>query len=49
VSGRTWEYWSHRLAQAGRMPPRVASGKSKSRPAKRAAATGKAARKKMRS
>jgi ribulose-5-phosphate 4-epimerase/fuculose-1-phosphate aldolase len=49
VSGRTWEYWSHRLAEAGRMPPRAAAGKSKSRPAKRAAPTGKAARKKMRS
>jgi hypothetical protein len=49
VSGRTWEYWSHRLAEAGRMPPRLVAGESKSRPAKRAAATGKAARRKMRS
>ena len=22
VVGRTWEYWSHRLAEAGRLPPR---------------------------
>jgi ribulose-5-phosphate 4-epimerase/fuculose-1-phosphate aldolase len=43
VVGRTWEYWSHRLAEAGRMPPRLATGKAKSRPATRPA-KGKAAR-----
>jgi HCOMODA/2-hydroxy-3-carboxy-muconic semialdehyde decarboxylase len=25
VVGRTWEYWSMRLAEAGRLPPRTAS------------------------
>jgi ribulose-5-phosphate 4-epimerase/fuculose-1-phosphate aldolase len=44
VVGRTWEYWSYRLAEAGRMPPRLAAGKSKSRPARRAAAKSKVAR-----
>jgi HCOMODA/2-hydroxy-3-carboxy-muconic semialdehyde decarboxylase len=42
VVGRTWEYWTHRLAEAGRMPPRLAGGKSKSRPAKRKAEKSKA-------
>jgi HCOMODA/2-hydroxy-3-carboxy-muconic semialdehyde decarboxylase len=46
VVGRTWEYWTHRLAEAGRMPPRLvirkSKSKSKSRPAKRAAARSKA-------
>jgi ribulose-5-phosphate 4-epimerase/fuculose-1-phosphate aldolase len=36
VVGRTWEYWSHRLAEAGRLPPRLA--------ARKRAAKGKAAR-----
>jgi HCOMODA/2-hydroxy-3-carboxy-muconic semialdehyde decarboxylase len=44
VVGRTWEYWSHRLAEAGRMPRRLAAGKSRSGPGKRAAAKPKAAR-----
>jgi hypothetical protein len=44
VVGRTWEYWSHRLAEAGRMPPRLTAGKSRSGPGKRAAAKPKAAR-----
>jgi hypothetical protein len=46
VAGRTWEYWSHRLAEAGRTPPRLAARKTKSRPAPRPAAKGKAARRK---
>jgi ribulose-5-phosphate 4-epimerase/fuculose-1-phosphate aldolase len=46
VVGRTWEYWSHRLAEAGRMPPRLAARKTKSRPAPRPAAKGKAVRRK---
>jgi HCOMODA/2-hydroxy-3-carboxy-muconic semialdehyde decarboxylase len=46
VVGRTWEYWSHRLAEAGRLPPRPAIRKAKSRPAQRPAAKGKAARRK---
>jgi ribulose-5-phosphate 4-epimerase/fuculose-1-phosphate aldolase len=46
VVGRTWEYWSHRLAEAGRTPPRLAARKTKSRPAPRPAARGKAARRK---
>jgi HCOMODA/2-hydroxy-3-carboxy-muconic semialdehyde decarboxylase len=29
VVGRTWEYWSHRLAEAGRMPPRRAARKGR--------------------
>src|SRR6202140_5128270 len=37
VVGRTWEYWSQRLVEAGRMPPR-ASRKAKTRPAQRSAA-----------
>ncbi len=33
VVGRTWEYWSHRLAEAGRLPPRAAPAKPRpSRP-----------------
>jgi ribulose-5-phosphate 4-epimerase/fuculose-1-phosphate aldolase len=35
VVGRTWEYWSHRLAEAGRMPPRLAVRKTRSRPAQK--------------
>jgi len=37
VVGRTWEYWSCRLAEAGRMPPRRGKAKSRaplSKPAK---------------
>src|ERR1700686_5067826 len=40
VVGRTWEYWSHRLAEAGRLPRRRAARKTKSRPASRSAAKG---------
>jgi hypothetical protein len=43
VVGRTWEYWSHRLAEAGRLPRRGAVRGAKSRPAQRPAAKGKAA------
>jgi HCOMODA/2-hydroxy-3-carboxy-muconic semialdehyde decarboxylase len=33
VVGRTWEYWSHRVAEAGRLPPRPAPAKPRpSRP-----------------
>jgi HCOMODA/2-hydroxy-3-carboxy-muconic semialdehyde decarboxylase len=32
VSGRTWEYWTMRLADAGRLPP-AASKRAKARPA----------------
>jgi len=46
VVGRTWEYWSHRLLETGRMPPRPAARKAKSRPAPRSAAKGKAVRRK---
>src|ERR1700730_10119093 len=45
VVGRTWEYWSQRLVEAGRMPPR-ATRKAKSRPVPRSAAKGKTARRK---
>jgi hypothetical protein len=31
VVGRTWEYWSQRLAEAGRLPPRAAARKRKTR------------------
>jgi ribulose-5-phosphate 4-epimerase/fuculose-1-phosphate aldolase len=54
VVGRTWEYWSHRLAEAGRLPPRPAARKTKpgkTKPGKtkpRPAPKGKAARKKTR-
>jgi ribulose-5-phosphate 4-epimerase/fuculose-1-phosphate aldolase len=59
VVGRTWEYWSVRLAEAGRMPKRPAPkrpapkrqapkrqapARSRSRPAARPAAKGKAVR-----
>ena len=44
VVGRTWEYWSHRLAEAGRLPPRRAARKAK--PARRPAPKGKAVRRK---
>jgi HCOMODA/2-hydroxy-3-carboxy-muconic semialdehyde decarboxylase len=30
VVGRTWEYWSHRLAEAGRLPPAATRGKARS-------------------
>jgi hypothetical protein len=46
VVGRTWEYWSHRLADAGRLPPAPARGKSKPGAAARSAARGKAVRRK---
>jgi ribulose-5-phosphate 4-epimerase/fuculose-1-phosphate aldolase len=47
VVGRTWEYWSHRLAEAGRLPPRRAARKTN--PTRRPAPKGKAAgRKKTR-
>jgi hypothetical protein len=46
VVGRTWEYWSHRLAEAGRLPPRRAARTTKTRTARPAAAKGKAARRK---
>jgi HCOMODA/2-hydroxy-3-carboxy-muconic semialdehyde decarboxylase len=42
VVGRTWEYWSSRLAETGRMPSRSANAKS--RPSARSAAKGKPAR-----
>ena len=38
VVGRTWEYWSHRLAEAGRLPP---AARSKSRSPARSAAKGR--------
>ena len=44
VVGRTWEYWSTRLVEAGRMPPRPAKARSRSRPAARSVAKGKAPR-----
>ena len=47
VVGRTWEYWTHRLAEAGRLPP-VARAKSRSAPA-HSPVRGKARRKKRRS
>jgi ribulose-5-phosphate 4-epimerase/fuculose-1-phosphate aldolase len=40
VVGRTWEYWSHRLAEARRTPPHAAARKTKSRRAQRPAAKG---------
>jgi len=46
VVGRTWEYWSHRLVEAGRMPPRSAVRKTKSPPRDASAAKGKATRRK---
>jgi len=46
VVGRTWEYWSHRLAEAGRLPPRGAARTTRTRAARSAAAKGKAARRK---
>jgi HCOMODA/2-hydroxy-3-carboxy-muconic semialdehyde decarboxylase len=46
VVGRTWEYWSHRLLETGRMPSRLAARKAKSRPAPRSAAKSKAVRRK---
>jgi HCOMODA/2-hydroxy-3-carboxy-muconic semialdehyde decarboxylase len=39
VVGRTWEYWSHRLAEAGRLPPAVV--RRKARPPARPAAKGR--------
>jgi ribulose-5-phosphate 4-epimerase/fuculose-1-phosphate aldolase len=44
VVGRTWEYWSHRLGEAGRLPARPAARRTK--PARRPAAKRKAARRK---
>jgi ribulose-5-phosphate 4-epimerase/fuculose-1-phosphate aldolase len=44
VVGRTWEYWSSRLAETGRLPSRRSAAKSKSDPAARAAAKSKAAK-----
>jgi HCOMODA/2-hydroxy-3-carboxy-muconic semialdehyde decarboxylase len=44
VVGRTWEYWTLRLREAGRLPPRPAArkpAKPPSRPAPRAAAKSK--------
>jgi hypothetical protein len=29
VTGRTWEYWTMRLAEAGRLPPAAKSGPAK--------------------
>ncbi len=46
VVGRTWEYWSHRLAEAGRLPPRPTARKAPLLPARRSAAKRKAARSK---
>jgi ribulose-5-phosphate 4-epimerase/fuculose-1-phosphate aldolase len=43
VVGRTWEYWSFRLAESGRMPRRR-RGKAKSPPAPRSAAGGRASK-----
>jgi HCOMODA/2-hydroxy-3-carboxy-muconic semialdehyde decarboxylase len=34
VVGRTWEYWSQRLAEAGRLPPRAAARRRKAAPRK---------------
>jgi ribulose-5-phosphate 4-epimerase/fuculose-1-phosphate aldolase len=34
VVGRTWEYWCTRLAEAGRLPPRIASKAKAAKPAK---------------
>ena len=39
VTGRTWEYWTMRLAEAGRLPPAVkakSSAKASRSPAKKA-------------
>ena len=47
VVGRTWEYWSHRLAEAGRLPP--APAPAKPRPSRRSAARRKSARSRARS
>jgi HCOMODA/2-hydroxy-3-carboxy-muconic semialdehyde decarboxylase len=44
VVGRTWEYWSRRLAETGRLPPRPATRKAPPRPAPRSAPKGKVAR-----
>jgi HCOMODA/2-hydroxy-3-carboxy-muconic semialdehyde decarboxylase len=44
VVGRTWEYWSQRLAEAGRLPPRAAGSKAKSGPARPPAAKRKGTR-----
>jgi hypothetical protein len=36
VTGRTWEYWTMRLAEAGRLPPKAKSSAKASRaPAKK--------------
>jgi HCOMODA/2-hydroxy-3-carboxy-muconic semialdehyde decarboxylase len=47
VVGRTWEYWSHRLAEAGRLPPRPA--RVSRQPARQSAAKAKPARRGARS
>ncbi len=44
VTGRTWEYWSNRVAERGWMPPRAAVANSSSSPSKSAPA--KSAKKK---
>jgi HCOMODA/2-hydroxy-3-carboxy-muconic semialdehyde decarboxylase len=48
VVGRTWEYWSTRLAEAGGTPPRSSSARagsrSRARPARRKAPRGRRAR-----
>jgi HCOMODA/2-hydroxy-3-carboxy-muconic semialdehyde decarboxylase len=48
VVGRTWEYWSDRLAESGRMPRRGIAGR-KPPTAARSAAKGRAGRKRKRS
>ena len=35
VVGRTWEYWSMRLAEAGRLPPRAQEGRARRSPARK--------------
>jgi hypothetical protein len=47
VVGRTWEYWSHRLAEAGRLPP--APARAKPRPARQSTAKRKPSRSRTRS
>ena len=46
VVGRTWEYWSRRLAETGRLPPLPATRKAPPRPAPRSAPKRKGARRK---
>ncbi|HLH96630.1 MAG TPA: class II aldolase/adducin family protein [Xanthobacteraceae bacterium] len=47
VVGRTWEYWSHRLAEAGRLPPALPAAKQ--RPSRQSAARRKPVRSRARS